>query len=60
MDPPGKGTPKPDTIPEMMSAVAEIDNYRLNPDRYVSVRTIITCRYIQNNNAGIKVDVNLL
>ena len=44
----------------MMSAVAEIDNYRLNLKRYVSVRTIITCRYIQNNNAGIKVDVNLL
>lgn len=33
LDPTGKGTPKPDVIPEMMATVVEIDNFRLNPDK---------------------------
>jgi hypothetical protein len=33
LDPSGKGTPKPDAIPEMMRTVIEIENFRLNPEK---------------------------
>ena len=33
LEPTGKGIPKPDIIPEMMSAVAEVDNFRLDPEK---------------------------
>ncbi|MEW8547710.1 MAG: hypothetical protein AB2693_29735 [Candidatus Thiodiazotropha sp.] len=33
LEPTGKGIPKPDIIPEMMAAVAEVDNFRLNPEK---------------------------
>lgn len=33
LDPTGKGTPKPDVIPDMMATVVEINNFRLNPDK---------------------------
>ena len=33
LEPTGKGIPKPDIIPEMLSAVAEVDNFRLDPDK---------------------------
>ena len=35
MDPSGSGTPKPDAIPGMLRAAVELDNFRLDPDRYV-------------------------
>ena len=35
MDPSGSGTPKPDAIPGMLRATVELDNFRLNPDRWV-------------------------
>jgi hypothetical protein len=34
MDSTGQGTPKPDSIPEMMAAISELDAYRINPNRY--------------------------
>jgi hypothetical protein len=34
LDSTGKGTPKPDSIPKMMKAVAEIESIRLDPNRY--------------------------
>ena len=33
LEPTGKGTPKPDVIPDMMSAVIEVNNFRLNPEK---------------------------
>lgn len=33
LEPTSNGTPKPDTIPDKMSAVVEVNNYRLDPDK---------------------------
>lgn len=34
LDSTGKGTPKPDSIPKIMKAVAEIERFRVDPNRY--------------------------
>ena len=33
MDTSGNGSPEPDAIPNMMSTVVEINNFRLDPDK---------------------------
>lgn len=33
LEPTGNVTPKPDAILDMMSAVVEVNNYRLDPDK---------------------------
>lgn len=34
-DPTGTGTPKPDAIPDMLTAAVEIDNFRMDPEKLV-------------------------
>nr|XP_022290428.1 uncharacterized protein LOC111102067 [Crassostrea virginica] len=55
LDPTGKGTPKPDVIPDMMATVVEINNFRLNPDKPFHIKT--SKAEVYPNTAYIKGDL---